>query len=159
ALDAGSHVPIRTEHNVLNLFLKNRRLVTISLSDDYVLVERNRAVGVHRACAILGKVYHDGRLREGMRNPAPSLECQLDLSNSRCWRRVKFVDRARVEVAGGSFAMPVLVMLYAVDDRTFIDRGVGIQLYTMWNVADDLQKPAQAHHTRVGLAGPHGFCD
>jgi hypothetical protein len=52
-------------------------------------------------------------LWEGMRNPAPPFERQLDLANANRRRRVEFIDRARVKVAGGSFPMSVLVMLHA----------------------------------------------
>src|SRR5262249_55986863 len=79
ALNAGSHVPVRTEDNVLDRFLKNRRLVAVGLSNDYVLVEGDGAIRVHRAYTILGKVHHHRWLREGMRKPAPPFERQLDL--------------------------------------------------------------------------------
>jgi hypothetical protein len=43
-LNARSHVPIGAENNVLDLSLKNRRLVTVGFSNDDVLVEGNGAI-------------------------------------------------------------------------------------------------------------------
>src|SRR3984885_4673596 len=160
SLNAGSHVPVGPENHVLDLFLKERRLVAaLGFSNDDVLVEGDRAIRVYRAYAKLGKIHNHGRLREGMRKPAPPFERQLDLANADGRRRIEFIDRARIEVAGGSFSMSVLVMLYARDERTVIDGCIGIQLCACRNVTDDLKKPPQAGHASVGLAGPHSLRD
>src|SRR5579864_1967130 len=113
-LDAGSHLPVGPEDHVLDLFLKNRRLVAVGFSNDDVLVEGDGAIRVHRAYTILGKIHNQGRLWKGMRNPAPPFERQLDLANADRRRRIKFIDGARIKVAGGSFSMSVLVMLHAL---------------------------------------------
>src|SRR5215831_12663773 len=118
ALNAGSHLPVGAEDNVLNVFLKYRRLVAVGLSNDYVFVEGDGAIRVHRACTILGEVHHYGRLREGMRKPAPPFKSQLDLANADRRRRIDFIDRTRVKAAGGTFPMSVLVMLNALDQRS-----------------------------------------
>src|SRR5271163_2211820 len=120
-LNAGSHLPVGPEDHVLDLFLKDRRLVAVGLSNDDVLVEGDSAVRVHGAYTKLGKVDHDRRLREGMRKPAPAFERQLDLANAGRGRGIEFMDGARVKVAGGRFPMSVLVMLHALDERTVID--------------------------------------
>src|ERR1700685_2788088 len=155
-----SHVPEGPEDHVLDLFLKERRLVAaVGFSNDDILVEGDGAIRVHRAYAKLGKIHNHGRLREGMRKPPPPFERQLDLANADRRRRIEFIDRARVKVAGGSFSMSVLVMLYARDERTFIDGCIWIQLCACRNVTDDLKKPPQADHASVGLAGPHSLRD
>src|SRR5271167_633497 len=97
SLNAGSHVPIGPEDHVLDVFLKDRRLVAVGLSNDDVLVEGDSAVRVHGAYTKLGKVDHDRRLREGMRKPAPAFERQLDLANAGGGRRIEFIERARVK--------------------------------------------------------------
>ena len=158
-LNAGSHVPVGAEDHVLDLFLKDRRLVAVGFSNDDVLVEGDGAIRVHRAYTILRKIHNHGRLWEGMRKPAPPFERQLDLANAGRRRRIEFIDRARVKVAGGSFPMSVLVMLHALDDRTAVNGCVRIQLCFRRNVADDLKKPPQADHAGVGLAGPHSLRD
>src|SRR5580658_10617354 len=155
-LNAGSHIPVGPEDHVLDLFLKERRLVaSVSFSNDDVLVEGDGAIRVHHAHTKLRKIHNHGRLWEGMRKPAPPFERQLDLANAGRRRRVEFMDRARIKVAGGSFPMSVLVMLYARDERTIIDGCIRIQLFPRRYVTDDLKKPSQADHASVGLAGPH----
>src|SRR5271163_3392465 len=121
ALNAGSHVPIGPKNHILDVFLKDRGLVAVGFSNDDVLVEGDGAVRVHCAYTKLGKVDHDRRLREGMRKPAPAFERQLDLANAVRRRGIEFTERARVKIAGGSFSMPILVMLHALDERTIID--------------------------------------
>ncbi len=71
ALNAGRDFPVRPEDDVLNLFLKNRRFVAIGFSDDDVLIERDRAIRIHGPQPILGQIHDHGRLREGVRKPAP----------------------------------------------------------------------------------------
>src|SRR5580700_1441680 len=160
SLNAGSHVPVGPENHVLDLFLKERRLVAaVGFSNDDVLVEGDGAIRVHRAYAKLGKIHNHGRLREGMRKPAPPFERQLDLANADRRRRIEFIDRARVKVAGGSFPMSVLVMLYTRDERTVIEGCIRIQLFPRWNVTDDLKKPSQSDQSSVGLAGMHSLRD
>src|SRR5579872_906745 len=159
ALNAGSHIPVGPEDHVLDLFLKSRRLVAVGFSNDDVLVEGDGAIGVHGAHTILRKIHNYGRLWEGMRNPTPPFERQFDLANAGRRRRIEFSDRARVEVAGGSFPMSVLVMLDALDERTVIDGCIRIQLRACRNVADDLKKPSQADYASIGLAGPHSLGD
>src|SRR5271170_2818956 len=158
-LNAGSHVPVGPEDHVLDLFLKDRRLVAVSFSNDDVLVEGDRAIWVHRAYTKLRKIHNHGWLLEGMRKPAPAFERQLDLANADRRRRIELINRARVKVAAGSFPMSILVMFHALDERTIIDVCIRIQLCGCRNVADDLQKPPQADHTSVGLAGPHSLRD
>ncbi len=133
--------------------------MAVGFSNDDVLVEGDGAIRVHRAHTILRKIYNHRRLWEGMRQPAPPFERQLDLANAGCRRRIKFIDRARVKVAGGSFSVSVLVMLHAIDDRTLIDGGLWIELCTGRNVADGLKKPPQLDRANVGLAGPHSLRD
>src|SRR5580704_4765273 len=94
-----------------------------------------------------------------MWKPAPPFQRQLDLANADRRRRIEFVDRARVEIAAGSFAMSVLVVLHAVDESTLIDGCIWIELHSGRNVADDLKKPPQLDHASVGLAGPHSLRD
>src|SRR5580692_5818759 len=94
-----------------------------------------------------------------MRNPAPPFERQLDLANAGRRRRIEFIDRARVKVAGGSFPMSVLIMLYALDERTVIDGCIRVQLCAGRNVADNLKKSPQADQTGVALAGVHSLRD
>src|ERR1700691_2778098 len=120
-LNAGSHLPVGPEDHVLDLFLKDRRLVAVGFSDDDILVEGDGAIWVHRAYTKLRKIHNHGRLREGMRKPAPAFKRQLDLANADCRRRIEFIDGARIKIAGGSFSVSVLVMLYARDERTVID--------------------------------------
>src|ERR1700735_4739196 len=81
-LNAGSHIPVRTEHDILDLFLKERRPMAVSFSDDDVLIEGNGAIRVHRAYTKLRKIYNHGGLWKGMRKPAPPFERQLDLANA-----------------------------------------------------------------------------
>src|SRR5208282_305236 len=107
----------------------------------------------------LGKIHNHGRLREGMRKPAPAFERQLDLANAGGGRGIQLIDRARVKVAGGRLSMSVLVMLHALDERTVIDGCIRIQLCGGRNVADDLKKPPQGGCPGVGLPGPHGLRD
>src|SRR5579863_2234109 len=158
-LNAGSHVPVGPEDNVLDLLLKDRRLVAVRFSNDYILIERDGAIRIHGAYAILRKIYNHGRLWERMRNPAPPFERQLDLANTGRWWRIEFIDGARVKVAGGSFSMPVLIMFHALDERAIVDARIRIQPCAGWNVTDDLQKPSQAGHACVGLAGPYSLRD
>src|SRR5580658_10521788 len=142
-LNAGSHVPVGAEDHVLDLFLKDWRLVAIGFSNDDVLVEGDGTIRVHRACTKLRKIYNHGGLREGMWKPAPALERQLDLTNAGVWRRIQLIDRARVKVAGGRLSMSVLVMLHAIDERTLIDGCIRIELGAGRNIADGLKKPPQ----------------
>src|ERR1700688_2970897 len=158
-LNAGSHLPVGPEDHVLDLFLKDRRLVAVSFSNDDVLVEGDGAIRVHHAYTKLRKIHNHRGLWEGMREPAPPFQRQLDLANADGWRRIEFVDRARVKVAGRRLPMSVLVMLYSLDERTVIDGCIRIQLCACRNVADDLKKPPQADHASVGLAGPHSLRD
>src|SRR5580692_8547891 len=118
SLNAGSHLPVGPEDHVLDLFLKDRRLVAVGFSDDDVLVEGDGAIRIHRAHTILRKIHNHGRLWKGMRKPAPAFEGQLDLANADRRRRIEFIDGARVKVAGGSFSVSVLIMLHALDESS-----------------------------------------
>ena len=129
-LNAGSHIPVGPEDDVLDLFFKDRRLVAVGFSNDDVLVEGDGAIRVHRAYSKLRKIHNHGRLWEGMRKPAPPFERQLDLANAGRRRRIEFIDRARVKVASWSFPMSVLVVLHAINDRTLINGCIRIELHS-----------------------------
>ena len=153
AEDAGWDVPVRTEDDVPHVLGEHRRLMAEGLAHHYVHAQRDLVIAGKYAQHKLRHIHDDGRLRKLGRQPAPTLQCVLQLADAHGERQVQLTNGAFAQLAVGIEAVARLKEFDRVDQWAGVPLRIWVDDHGGRKVSEQLQSLGELAVSRVGIAG------